>query len=47
MEKQTIAECAERDDIVEALREVGVDYAQGYALKRADSIRSAASQERP
>ncbi len=30
--KKTIAECAERADIVEALREVGVDYAQGFAL---------------
>jgi diguanylate cyclase (GGDEF)-like protein/PAS domain S-box-containing protein len=30
--KKTIAECAEHADIVEALREVGVDYAQGFAL---------------
>ena len=30
--KKTIAEFAEQADIVEALREVGVDYAQGFAL---------------
>jgi EAL domain-containing protein (putative c-di-GMP-specific phosphodiesterase class I) len=32
MGKKTIAECAERDDIVEALRDLGVDYAQGHAV---------------
>ncbi len=28
----TIAECAESDEVVEMLRELGVDYAQGYAM---------------
>jgi len=32
MGKQTVAECVEDDDILDKLREVGVDYAQGYAL---------------
>ncbi len=34
MGKRTIAEFAESDAIVEALRAMGVDYAQGYALAR-------------
>jgi diguanylate cyclase (GGDEF)-like protein/PAS domain S-box-containing protein len=34
MGKQTIAEFVESQAIVEALREIGVDYAQGYALAR-------------
>ncbi|MDB5846625.1 MAG: domain S-box protein [Rhodoferax sp.] len=34
MGKQTIAEFAESADIVEALRQMKVDYAQGYALAR-------------
>ena len=34
MGKQTIAEFAESDAIVAALREIGVDYAQGYALAK-------------
>ena len=29
MGKQTIAECVEHDAILERLREIGVDYAQG------------------
>jgi EAL domain-containing protein (putative c-di-GMP-specific phosphodiesterase class I) len=32
MGKQTIAEFVESDGILEKLREVGVDYAQGYAV---------------
>ncbi len=28
----TIAECAESDEVVEMLRDLGVDYAQGYAM---------------
>jgi EAL domain-containing protein (putative c-di-GMP-specific phosphodiesterase class I) len=34
MGKRTIAEFAESAQIVEALRAMGVDYAQGYALAR-------------
>jgi diguanylate cyclase (GGDEF)-like protein len=32
MGKSTVAEFAESDEILEALREIGVDYAQGYAI---------------
>jgi diguanylate cyclase (GGDEF)-like protein len=32
--KQTIAEFAETDDVIDALREIGIDYAQGYAIAR-------------
>jgi EAL domain-containing protein (putative c-di-GMP-specific phosphodiesterase class I) len=31
---RTIAEFAESDGIVQALREIGVDYAQGYAVQQ-------------
>jgi diguanylate cyclase (GGDEF)-like protein/PAS domain S-box-containing protein len=34
MGKGVIAECVESQDILEALREIGVDYAQGYAIGR-------------
>ncbi len=34
MGKQTIAEFVENDDILEKLREIGVDYAQGYGIGR-------------
>jgi EAL domain-containing protein (putative c-di-GMP-specific phosphodiesterase class I) len=32
MQLKTIAEFVERDSIVRALREIGVDYAQGYGI---------------
>jgi EAL domain-containing protein (putative c-di-GMP-specific phosphodiesterase class I) len=32
MGKKTIAEFVENDDILEMLRRIGVDYAQGYAI---------------
>jgi EAL domain-containing protein (putative c-di-GMP-specific phosphodiesterase class I) len=32
MGKSTVAEFVESDEILEALREIGVDYAQGYAI---------------
>jgi len=32
MGKRTIAEFVENDEILPALREIGVDYAQGYAI---------------
>jgi diguanylate cyclase (GGDEF)-like protein len=34
MGKSTVAEFVESDEILEALREIGVDYAQGYAIGR-------------
>ena len=34
LEKKTIAEFVETDGIVDALRTLGVDYAQGYAISR-------------
>jgi len=34
MGKQTIAEFVENDAILEKLREIGVDYAQGYSISR-------------
>jgi EAL domain-containing protein (putative c-di-GMP-specific phosphodiesterase class I) len=30
--KQTIAEFAENDDIIKKLKQLGVDYAQGYGV---------------
>jgi EAL domain-containing protein (putative c-di-GMP-specific phosphodiesterase class I) len=32
MGKSTVAEFVESNEILEALREIGVDYAQGYAI---------------
>ena len=34
MGKKTIAEFVEDDEILEILREIGVDYAQGYGIQR-------------
>ena len=34
MGKQTIAEFVETEGILEKLREIGVDYAQGYGIGR-------------
>jgi EAL domain-containing protein (putative c-di-GMP-specific phosphodiesterase class I) len=34
MGKRTIAEFVESEDILQALREIGVDYAQGYAVEK-------------
>ena len=38
MDKQTIAECAETDAIRSRLAELGVDYAQGYAIDEPQPI---------
>ena len=38
MGKQTIAEFVENDDILERLREIGVDYAQGYGIGKPQPI---------
>jgi EAL domain-containing protein (putative c-di-GMP-specific phosphodiesterase class I) len=34
MGKQTIAECVENSAVLEKLKEIGVDYAQGYHIGR-------------
>jgi len=31
---RTIAEYVENDDVLEVIREIGVDFAQGYGLSR-------------
>lgn len=41
MDKGVVAEFVESDEIIEALREIGVDYAQGYAIARPVSFESA------
>jgi EAL domain-containing protein (putative c-di-GMP-specific phosphodiesterase class I) len=33
MGKQIVAECVETSEVLERLREIGVDYAQGYAIE--------------
>ena len=38
MGKQTIAEFVENDEILEKLREIGVNYAQGYGVGRPQPI---------
>jgi EAL domain-containing protein (putative c-di-GMP-specific phosphodiesterase class I) len=38
MGKQIIAEYAENDIILSKLRELGVDYAQGYAIEKPHSL---------
>jgi diguanylate cyclase (GGDEF)-like protein/PAS domain S-box-containing protein len=38
MGKQTIAEFVENDAILEKLREIGVDYAQGYGISRPEPL---------
>jgi EAL domain-containing protein (putative c-di-GMP-specific phosphodiesterase class I) len=38
MGKKTIAEFVENDDILKNLREIGVDYAQGYAIERPHAL---------
>ena len=34
MGKETIAEYVENQEILEYLREIGIDYAQGFALEK-------------
>ena len=41
MGKSTIAEFVESNEILEALREIGVDYAQGYAIGKQAPFESA------
>ncbi|MCC5888739.1 MAG: DUF1631 family protein [Gammaproteobacteria bacterium] len=38
MGKQTIAECVENEEILERLREIGVDYAQGWGIERPKAL---------
>ena len=40
MGKSTVAEFVESDEILEALREIGVDYAQGYAIGKPSPFES-------
>jgi diguanylate cyclase (GGDEF)-like protein/PAS domain S-box-containing protein len=47
MGKQTIAEFAESDIILERLRAIGVDYVQGYAIGRPRAIQAAARVNAP
>ena len=34
MGKETIAECVEKEETLDALRKIGVDYAQGYVIAK-------------
>ena len=43
LDKKTIAEYVENDDILELLGQIGVDYAQGFAIGYPEAIR----EERP
>lgn len=45
MNKKVVAEYVESDEILDLLREVGVDYAQGYLIGRPDFIDHLASPE--
>jgi EAL domain-containing protein (putative c-di-GMP-specific phosphodiesterase class I) len=45
MGKRTIAEFVENDGILEKLREVGVDYAQGYRIGRPTPLERLLSRE--
>ena len=38
MGKEIIAEFVENEDILKMLREIGVDYAQGYTIARPQSL---------
>ena len=38
MGKKTIAEFVENDEILAQLREIGVDYAQGYGIHRPEPL---------
>ena len=40
MGKQTVAEYVESDEILEALRMIGVDHAQGFAISRPSPLSS-------
>jgi diguanylate cyclase (GGDEF)-like protein len=45
--KKTIAEFVETEEILEALREMGVDYAQGYAVAKPRPLAELRSEETP
>jgi diguanylate cyclase (GGDEF)-like protein len=45
--KKTIAEFVENDDILQALREIGVDYAQGFAVAKPRPLAELREIERP
>ena len=41
MGKQTIAEFVDSDRVIAMLREIGVDFAQGYRRRQAEAVRTA------
>jgi len=43
MEKKTIAEFVENEQILKRLREIGIDYAQGYGIERPKRFRVGAA----
>ena len=43
MGKQTIAEWVDSDRVIAALREMGVDFAQGFGVRQAQALRAAAA----
>ena len=38
LDMQTVAEFVESDEILERLRDIGIDYAQGYAIEKPKSL---------
>ena len=47
MGKRTIAEFVENDAILARLREIGVDYAQGYGISRPQAIENLLVESQP
>jgi diguanylate cyclase (GGDEF)-like protein/PAS domain S-box-containing protein len=47
MEKKTIAEFVENDEVLGQLREIGIDYAQGYGIEEPKPFRVAETAQHP
>jgi Amt family ammonium transporter len=45
MKLDTIAECVEDEQTLNILKEIGIDYAQGYHLGRPQAIREEGSEQ--